>query len=239
MMRIALAVAIAALAWLPAALPAHANGNPVSVVLSYLNGVSNWGPTDATGVADLVLREGDVKVTVTGLPQLTNQKYVVWLTRSGASDVYMLGAFTTGADKAGRLNLTLPEAVPDKGWDTVLITVEASAGQPTAPGQQRSIAGRFPTPAQSGNTNAIPTRPPQLPSTGGTPPEAAPVTVPAARVADSRVSPAIYFGAAGLLALGAMALALVRRGRSADTPPTPPTTTGRESQPHRGRRGKR
>ena len=55
------------------------NGTPVSIVLSYLSGLSNFGPTDATGVAELVLKEGDVRLTATGLTPLTGEEYRVWL----------------------------------------------------------------------------------------------------------------------------------------------------------------
>src|SRR5581483_11219720 len=82
---------------------AQANGTPIKVVLSYLQGVSNFGPTGATGVADLVTKEGEVRVTTTGLPRLQGEEYHVWLVNNTTRERLSLGAFNVGTDGVGKL----------------------------------------------------------------------------------------------------------------------------------------
>ncbi|MBI4300300.1 MAG: hypothetical protein HY677_04120, partial [Chloroflexi bacterium] len=57
---------------------AFANGAPIRVVLSYLDGVSNTGPKSASGIAEVVMAEGQVNLNVAGLPRLNGESYTVW-----------------------------------------------------------------------------------------------------------------------------------------------------------------
>lgn len=155
--------------------PALANGNPVSIVLSYLNGVSNWGPTNATGVAEMVPREGEARITVTGLSRLNGEQYVVWIMNSGTREMMSLGGFNTAENGVGRLELTTKDPFPDRGWDTVFISVEAAGAVPAQAGNRRGIAGRWPIPGtqvgkpevlpNTGGVAAIPANAPLAPST--------------------------------------------------------------------------
>jgi hypothetical protein len=151
------------LALLPA-LPTHANGAPVNVTLSYLQGVSNWGPTNATGVAELVYREGEVRLTTTGLPRLSGEQYRLWLVNTANNDRHPVLRFNTSEDGVVRLNQVLPEAIPDKEWNLLLVAAEADGANPAAPGDRVSIAGRIQV------QGAEPPRPGELPRTGGAPP---------------------------------------------------------------------
>ncbi|MFN0073201.1 MAG: hypothetical protein ACKVVP_17105 [Chloroflexota bacterium] len=139
----------------------HANGNPVSIVLSYLNGVSNWGPTNATGVAEMVPREGEARITVTGLSRLSGEQYVVWIMNSVNNEKMALGGFNTAENGVGKLELTTKDPFPDKGWDTVYVSVEATGALPVQSSNRRAIAGKWPVPGtQQGKPN-------ELPNTGG------------------------------------------------------------------------
>jgi hypothetical protein len=113
------------------------------VVLSYLDGVSNWGPKQASGLMELVRQEGEVRLTARGLPAMGTMHYVLWITREGSDDVYRLGEPLLQADGTAVLDLLLPTAVPDRAWNLALLTLEDSPN-PEHPGPRRSLAGRFP-----------------------------------------------------------------------------------------------
>lgn len=173
-------------------LTVSANGVPVSIVLSYQSGLSNYGPANATGVAELVPREGETRVTVTGLPRLTGEQYVVWITNSGTTDRMALGAFNTSDNGIGKLELTATEPFPDKGWDTVYISAENAGPLPNQPGARRSIAGKWPVPGtQQGRPNA-------LPNTGGPIPDSAASSgIPVSSVIAGVVVAVLVSGVAG------------------------------------------
>ncbi len=158
---------------LPGPMPrALANGTPVRVVLGYMPGVSNWGPTDAAGVAELVFQEGEVRLSVVGLPRLSEGAYNIWLLRTAGSRAYNLGRFNAGPDGTARLDYILPEPIPEENWDLMLISVEGGEAA-SAPGPRRSIAGRIEPPEGRGPMPA------ELPRTGGAEAPAAP-SAPAA-----------------------------------------------------------
>jgi len=108
---------------------------------------------------DLVRAEGEVRVTVHGLPTTPGLHYVVWLGRDGSPDTYRLGELTPEATDSGTLNVLYPNPIPDKGWNLALITAEDSA-TPKQPGPRHWLAGRFPKPLPPG------TVPLGLPNTG-------------------------------------------------------------------------
>src|SRR5579883_1975789 len=77
---------------------AFANGVPVRVKLSWLDGISNWGPRSATGEAELVLSEGTGKFAVSGLPRLAgNQVYQLWVINQTTHAVKLLSEFNVDA----------------------------------------------------------------------------------------------------------------------------------------------
>jgi hypothetical protein len=155
-----------ALAVVTSATPARANGTPIKIVLSHLNGVSNWGPRNATGVAELITSEGEVRLTAAGMEKLPdNVEYQLWIT-AGTSDRMRLGVVEVNSAGVGRMDTVIPGGIPEKQWDLMVTTVEAKGSQPAAPGENRSIAGRF-SMTQGGGA------PPRvLPNTGGDQPTA-------------------------------------------------------------------
>jgi hypothetical protein len=177
--------------------PAHANGNPLTITLSYLDGVSNWGPMNAAGVVEMVGKEGEVRLVASGLPQLRGDRYELWLMDTTHGDRMALGSFGASDDGVGKLDVILDNAIPDKTWNLVMVSVETEAVQ-GVPNARRSIAGRFP-PAAAAN------RPGELPRTGGDPIESsAPPVLDAGKVAAG--SGAFFALWAVILAAGGFAL---------------------------------
>lgn len=190
-----------------AAGPVAANGKPIQIVLAYQPGLSTWGPQNATGVAELVLAEGEVRLAVTGLPVLEQDRYTVWLLKSRSSEALALGSFNVEPSGSTRVDRVLPAAIPDRGWDTLLLSVEPVDSTPAAPGPRRSIAGSFPQ-EQTG------AGPQQLPRTGGPSPEPGAGAPPVPW-------PLLGLGGGGLLAAGLLAglwLAGARRPKTTERP---------------------
>lgn len=145
--------------------PAQANGTPIRIVLSYLNGVSNFGPQNATGTAELITSEGEVRLTAAGLQKLPdNEQYRLWIVSNTTNERMSLATFDATETPNGtvsRVDVVLRDPIPEKPWDLMVVTVEARGSEPTAPSQRRAIAGRFPTVPGGG------AQPAQLPNTGG------------------------------------------------------------------------
>jgi hypothetical protein len=137
-----------------------ADATPIQLMLLYLADVSNTGTPAASGVAELVLPEGEVRVSATGLPSLEGtSRYVAWLVNSETNQYLRLGDFNANNNNAVHYEDVLPDAIPNKNWNLLLVTVESDL-DPSRPSNQHSIAGVFPR----SNREA----PPQLlPNTGG------------------------------------------------------------------------
>lgn len=160
-MRRLVAIALGLWLLLGLAASAEANGHPFKVVLTYLPEVSNWGPKGATGIAELVPVEGEVRVTTLGLPRLNGEAYDVWLVNSKTNQVLELGQLNSDDQGEARLERVLPEAIPDLKWDLLLLTVEKAGSPPAAPGGRKAIAGYIEDHSGTGQA------PQQLPKTGG------------------------------------------------------------------------
>jgi len=142
--RVTLGLAAAALvlsAMLAAPGVARANGVPVMVELSYID-LSNWGPQDATGSAELIFAEGIVRVSAQGLPRLDGSLYQAWLVNSEVGDAISAGRFN--ASVAGHVSYqgSLPP-IADFGFDLFILTVEPDPDNAPQPTQDRSIGGYF------------------------------------------------------------------------------------------------
>jgi hypothetical protein len=149
-----------------AALVAHvtlADATPIQLILLYMPNVSNTGTTAASGIAELVMPEGEVRISTADLPRLDdNDQYVAWLVNTSTNAFKRLGAFNT-AESTGAVHYenVLPDAIPNKHWNLLLVTVESSA-TPDHPSSNHSIAGVFPSPDNQ-------PLPGILPNTGGDP----------------------------------------------------------------------
>jgi hypothetical protein len=146
------------------ATPARANGTPIRIVLSYLNGVSNFGPQNATGVSELITSEGEVRLTAAGLQKLAdNEEYQLWIASGEAKRELRLGTVTVNDAGVGRLDTVLKQPIPEIAWDVMAITVESKGAQGAAPSEKHSIAGRFSVTSPNGPGPRV------LPNTGGDP----------------------------------------------------------------------
>lgn len=169
--------------------PAQANGVPVRVLLSYVRGVSTWGPADATGVAEVAKSEGEVSGSVIGLPPLQGEVYHIWLMNTGTGETFPAGSFTIGAGQhTASFRHRLLTEIPDRNWNLLLLTVEREGGVPQAPGDQKSLAGYFPS-----QTSGMPQQLPRT-GTGG-------LVSTASAIPDTGDGPRSVVLAAGLLAL--------------------------------------
>ena len=160
------------MALLGATLLAHialADATPVQLILIYTPNVSNTGTTAATGIAELVMPEGEFRLEATDLPRLEgNKQYVAWLVNTSTNEFQRLGAFnTTESSGAVHYETVLPDAIPNKHWNLLLVTVENSP-TPDRPSAKHSIAGVFP----STDNQSLPG---VLPNTGGDPDAYAPL----------------------------------------------------------------
>jgi hypothetical protein len=165
--RLMVAALLALVLTTPAGL-VQANGTPIRIVLSYLNGVSNFGPQNATGVAELITSEGEVRLQAAGLQKLgDDEQYELWISSAAANERMALGVVNIGDGGVARMDIVLKAPIPEKPWDLMVITVEKKGADPNTPSERRAIAGRFSMTPGEGN------RPRQLPNTGGDVPASA------------------------------------------------------------------
>lgn len=108
---------------------AYANGNPAKVTLSYTQGISNFGPQNATASQ----RSSPKKVRLASPPPLQvlrGEQYHFWIISSATNERFHLGSFTVDPSGVGKLDVVKKEGIPDKSWDLALISVEAEGSSP-------------------------------------------------------------------------------------------------------------
>lgn len=132
------------------------------VVLTYQAGTSNWGSPQASGVAEIIGPEGEARASAHGLTVPSATHLVVWLGKVGTTDSYRLGELSPTGDGNATMDVLLPGAIPNRGWNMVLITAETIA-TPDHPGNRRSLLGHYPQPIVESP------RPAGLPDTGMAP----------------------------------------------------------------------
>ncbi len=152
----------------PFAGTARGNGVPTLVDLTYID-LSNSGPEDASGVAELIFAEGIVRIDAEGLTRLTGEVYQGWLVNSEAGDAISAGRFN--ADAAGVVDYegSLPP-IADFGFDLFILTIEPDPDDAPQPTERRSIGGYFtlvgvPGADGPGSESAL-NAPGELPATG-------------------------------------------------------------------------
>src|SRR5947209_6097153 len=120
---VAVGFALAALSLLSAGVGVvSADATPVQLLLVYTPNVSNTNTPKASGIAELVMPEGEVRISATDLPRLDGSKqYVAWVVNSGTNEFRRLGAFNS-AESNGSVHYenVLPDAIPNKHWDLLL-----------------------------------------------------------------------------------------------------------------------
>jgi hypothetical protein len=105
-----------------------------------------------------------VRITAADLPRLDSEKqYVAWVINTDTNDFQRLAAFNTAeSTRAVHYESVLADAIPNRHWNLLLVTIEDSA-QPGRPSSEHSIAGVFPSPDNA-------PLPIVLPNTGGADP---------------------------------------------------------------------
>lgn len=146
----------------------RANGVPQLVKLTYLEGVSNYGPTDAEGVLEFSFAEGYARVDVKNLPPEVGRTYEGWLRApDGAS--FKVGVIEPNSAGIGVLDTKLEGLVR---FDYTMFVVAARG--PAAPADSMppdfSIAGRFTLISDDPDASGGDVRPGTLPETGEKPP---------------------------------------------------------------------
>ncbi len=112
------------------------------VPLTYLDGESNYGPEDATGVAFINSETGLVTIEVVGLPTLTGELYEGWLAGSLTTPL-STGTFNTDGNGEGMSRIEVGNIVEDN-FSKVVITVEPDPDPDAAPDSRHSLAGEIP-----------------------------------------------------------------------------------------------
>lgn len=113
----------------------------VEVELAYEE-TTNWGPTDATGVAAIDTLTGEVIITVQGLPALADDEYEGWLA-GGGEEPLSTGKFVTDDGGVGGSTIVLGD-LSDTRFERVVITVEPVPDPTPAPDPRHSIGGYIP-----------------------------------------------------------------------------------------------
>ncbi len=152
----------------PFAGTARGNGVPTLVNLSYID-LSNSGPEDATGVAELIFAEGIVRIDAEGMPMLSGELYQAWLVNSEAGDAISAGRFNADAEGLVSFEGVLPP-IADFGFDLFILTIEPEPDDAPQPTEQRTIGGYFTllgAPGTDGsNSETALNQPGELPATG-------------------------------------------------------------------------
>lgn len=167
--RFLLGIAITALGLLlPAsAAPARANGVPQLVKLTYLDGVSNFGPRNAEGVLEFSFAEAYARVDVKNLPPQVGVQYEGWMSGPGGKALFV-GDLAVNASGIGSFEAKLT-GLESYAYDLFLIVARsAGAAREGLPGQ-KSIAGKFVVLANNESATPGDIRPGLLPDTGEAP----------------------------------------------------------------------
>jgi hypothetical protein len=164
---------ICSLIILVSAIPVAANGTPIKIFLNYLPEFSNYGLTNATGVAMISFGEAWVDLQAEGLPQLNGQLYEAWLLKTDTNEMISLGKFN--ANPEGRVAYHADfEQLPEADYRYFFISVEPDPDPGSEADARRTIAGIFP------NAEAldIPGTPTPTLAPGVTPTLGAPIALP-------------------------------------------------------------
>jgi hypothetical protein len=144
---------------------AHANGVPQLVKLTYLDGVSNFGPKDAEGVLEFSFAEAYARIELKNLVPVAGYTYEGWLT-GGEGAPFPIGKIALPASGVGSVETKL-DGLQRYDYNLFVVTARADGATGDTMPAQKSIAGRFAlisdTPAGQANGDV---RPGLLPNTG-------------------------------------------------------------------------
>jgi hypothetical protein len=147
-----------------------ANGVPQLVKLTYLEGVSNWGPADGEGVLEFSFSEATARVDVKDLFPQEGFSYEGWMTGPDEAALFV-GNIEVGEDGIGGLNVRLDGYIDSVALDTFVVAGRETTSEDRTLPETISIAGRFNVldDEPDGDTSTE-IRPRTLPYTGEKPP---------------------------------------------------------------------
>jgi hypothetical protein len=128
---------------------AKAEERGLRVPLSYVHGVSNWGPTDVLGTATVWPQEGVAELSVQLLPRLANgDTYAWWVMNSSTGAALRLGTFNTSDAGDAHVDTFLVGTLPSHA-NMVLVTVSHPGDTVNRPSGMRSISGYLVNPVKT------------------------------------------------------------------------------------------
>jgi hypothetical protein len=158
---LAAGILLAGVVLLLSPISAQAEETPITVPLAYVVNYSNYGPTTATGTAEVWRNDAEVRLYVDGLPVLSNQKYQCWLVNQKAGTFLQVGSpFNVSSNGSAVVDVALHGSL-SSDYNMVLITIQPDPDiTPGTPSKKYSIAGYY-----QGNS-AVQQQVQHLPDTG-------------------------------------------------------------------------
>jgi len=120
---------------------ARANGVPQLVKLTYLDGVSNFGPADAEGVLEFSFAEAYARIEVKNLKPAAGVTYEGWL-MGGEGPAFLVGKIPVQPSGVATVETKL-EGLARFDYNLFVVAARAENAAPGAIPAQKSIAGRF------------------------------------------------------------------------------------------------
>ena len=142
----------------------QADGVPQLVKLTYLDGVSNFGPRDAEGVLEFSFAEAYVRLDVKNLVPQDGMTYESWMVAPGGKALYV-GDLPVNASGLGSYEGKLA-SLTSYDYNLFVVAARASGTAAGALPDKKAIAGRFVVIGASEGTKAGDIRPGLLPDTG-------------------------------------------------------------------------
>lgn len=144
----------------------RANGVPQLVKLTYLAGVSNFGPQDAEGVLEFSFAEAYARVDVKNLEPTAGYTYEGWL--MGGAKPLRVGTIQVNAAGIGMLDAEL-EDLATYDYNLFVVSARRSGTPEGSQPAETSIAGRFTVIGDDSAGASGDVRPETLPETGQDP----------------------------------------------------------------------
>lgn len=145
---------------------ARANGVPQLVKLTYLEGVSNFGPKDAEGVLEFSFAEAYARVDVKNLPPQDGYAYEGWLLGGGTP--LFIGEIRPNPAGVGLLDTKI-EHLQDYDYNLFVVSARKTGAEAGVRPTDTAIAGRFTVIGDDTTSAAGDVRPTSLPDTGEAP----------------------------------------------------------------------
>ena len=161
-----LAAFATAVVFLAGAGGARANGVPQLVKLTYLEGVSNFGPKNAEGVLEFSFAEAYARVDVKNLPPQEGYTFEGWLLGGGIP--LFVGEIKVNASGVGLLD-TKMEHLAHYDYNLFVVSARKAGTEAGVRPQDTAIAGRFTVIGDETSSAAGDVRPTTLPDTGEAP----------------------------------------------------------------------